>query len=175
MATCRLATSPDADLAENIETAKSTSGLWIELVNEDGLRAWPLAWRSRRQGFTATSTCEAKCISMATALKSEALPLLDLFCTALGREVELDCLEDNTQCIAAVRNGYSASLRHPPHTERISLSFAHDVFSGPACHMKYQESSLHKGGIFTKRLERAKFEPAASRLGLRKMSAGPRT
>ena len=71
--------SPDADLNGNMETSKSTSGLWVELVSADGLRTWPLAWRSKRQCSTASSTQEAETISMATGLKSEGLPMQDLF------------------------------------------------------------------------------------------------
>ena len=72
--TAVLVMSPDADLAGDLETTKSTSGLWLELRSEDGRRCWPLAWRCKRQGSTASSTCEAKMISLATALKAEVLP-----------------------------------------------------------------------------------------------------
>ena len=103
----KLIMSPDADLAGDFETTKSTSGLWIELQSADGKRCWPIAWRSNRQSSTASSTCEAETISMATALKSEALPLLELFSEAMNRRVMLECREDNTQCISAVGTGYS--------------------------------------------------------------------
>ena len=114
---CVLVMSPDADIAGDLETTKSTSGFWIEMQPADGKRCWPIAWRSKRQGSTASSTCEAETISMATALESEALPLLGLFSEALGRTVTLECREDNTQCISAVKSGYSAALRHLPRTE----------------------------------------------------------
>lgn len=45
---CVLVMSPDADLAGDLETAKSTSGLWIEMRSADGKRCWPIAWRSKR-------------------------------------------------------------------------------------------------------------------------------
>ena len=64
LADCVLAMSPDADLAGDLETTKSTSGLWIEVLSKDRKRSWPLAWRSKRQGSTASSTCEAETISM---------------------------------------------------------------------------------------------------------------
>ena len=67
-------------------------------------------------------------ISLATALKSEVLPMLELLEQALGRPVRLRCLEDNTQCIQAADTGYSAALRHLPRTERISLGVVHDFF-----------------------------------------------
>ena len=88
--------SPDADIAGNLETTKSTSGLWIELQSADGKRCWPIAWRSKRLGSTASSTCKAETISMTTALKSEALPLLELFSESMNRRVTLECREDNT-------------------------------------------------------------------------------
>ena len=107
---------------------------------------------------------------MATALKSEALPLLDLLTLTLGRPVVLECREDNTQCIAAVRSGYSPSLRHLPRTERIALSVAHETFSNPSCVLVYQCSSGHKGDVFTKRLAPSLFETAIPRLGLSRRS-----
>eukprot|EP00972_Heterocapsa_arctica_P114768 16444207-Heterocapsa_arctica.AAC.1 len=60
-----------------METARSTSGLWLEVRSADGERCWPLSWRSKRQGSTASSTCEAEYISMATSCKAEALPMVD--------------------------------------------------------------------------------------------------
>ena len=167
----KLIMSPDADLAGDLETTKSTSGLWIELQSADGKRCWPIAWRSKRQGSTASSTCEAETISMATALKSEALPLLELFSEAMNRRVMLECREDNTQCISAVRTGYSAALRHLPRTERIAVGVVSETFASDDCHIVYQESALHKGDVFTKRLSPAMFEPAIERLGLRRPTA----
>eukprot|EP00972_Heterocapsa_arctica_P059558 8783674-Heterocapsa_arctica.AAC.1 len=69
--------SPDADLQGDMETTKSTSGLWLEVRSADGARCWPLTWRSKRQGSTASSTCEAEYISMANGLKQEAIPMVD--------------------------------------------------------------------------------------------------
>ena len=89
-----------------METSKSTSGLWVELVSADGLRTLPLAWLSKRQGSTASSIPEAETISMATGLKSEGLPMQDLFSAALGRRGHLRCLQDNTTAISAARAGY---------------------------------------------------------------------
>ena len=65
---CRLVMSPDADLEWDLETAKSTSGFWVEMQSADGERCWPTAWRSKRQGGTASSTCEAEYISMIALL-----------------------------------------------------------------------------------------------------------
>eukprot|EP00972_Heterocapsa_arctica_P071263 10526320-Heterocapsa_arctica.AAC.1 len=67
---------------------------------------------------------------MATALKTEALPMLDPLSQALGRNVGLICLEDDTQCLAVVQKGYSAGLRHLERTERIALSVEYEQFFG---------------------------------------------
>ena len=109
--TAVLVMSPDADLAGDLETTKSTSGLWLELRSEDGRRCWPLSWRCKRQGSTASSTCEAEMISLATALKAEVLPMMELLEHALGRPVKLRCLEDNTQCLQAAETGTHFSRR----------------------------------------------------------------
>ena len=127
--TAILVMSPDADLAGDLESSKSTSGLWLELRSADDKRCWPRAWKSKRQGSTASSTCEAEMISLARALKAEVLPMLELLEQALCRPVRLRCLEENTQCLQAAETGYSAALRHLPRTERISVDVIHETFS----------------------------------------------
>ena len=162
-----LVVSPDADLAGDLETAKSTTGMFLELQSKDGSRFWPLAWRSKRQGSTATSTCEAEYIAMSTTTRTEAIPMQIFLERALGRKVSLVCLEDNTQCLGAVRSGYSAALRSLPRTERISLSVAHETYILTAGNeIRHQPTDAHKGDIFTKRLDPAKFEESLERLGL---------
>ena len=119
-ADAQLVMSPDADLAGDLETAKSTTGMFLELRSRDGERSWPLPWRSKRQGSTATSTCEAEYIAMSTSARAEAIPMQIFLEAALRRHVDLVCLEDKTQCLGAVKSGYSAALRSLPRTERIS-------------------------------------------------------
>ena len=166
--TAVLAMSPDADLAGDLEPARSTSGLWLEFRSEDGKRCWPLSWRSKRQGSTASSTCEAEMISLATALKAEVLPMMELLEHALGRPIRLRCLEDNTQCLQAAETGYSAALRHLPRTERISVGVVHETFSEKSDQheLVYQGTSSHKGEMFTKRLDPNAFERALTLINL---------
>ena len=87
---------------------------------------------------------------------------MDLLEHALGRPILLRCLEDNTQCITAVENGYSPSLKHLPRTERISLGVAHETFAEKADlhELRYLETASHKGDMFTKRLDPNAFERA---------------
>ena len=88
---------------------------------------------------------------MATALKSEALPLLGLFYEALGRAVTQECREGNTQCISAVKSGNSEALRHLPRTERISVGVVSERLlrmTAGSCtrnHRSTKEMSLRSG------------------------------
>ena len=109
--TATLVMSPDADLAGDLESSESTSGLRLELMSADDKRCWHLAWNSKRKGSTASSTCEAETISLATALKSEVLPMLELLEQALCRPVRLRCLENNTQSLQEADTG-CRKLRH---------------------------------------------------------------
>ena len=107
---------------------------------------------------------------MATGAKAEGIPAQIIMEAALRRRVPLVCLEDNTQCIAAVKNGYSAALRSLPRTERIALSVAHELFTlDPDNELKYQVTAEHRGDVFTKRLPPPAFEAAIARLGLVRM------
>ena len=89
--------------------------------------------------------------------------------SALGRRVDLVCLEDNTQCLSTVKSGCSAALRSLPRTERISLSVAHRTFMlTPGDEIRHQSTNMHKGDVFTKRMDSIKFGTALDLLGLRR-------
>ena len=93
--------------------------------------------------------------------------MLELLEQALCRPVRLRCLEDNTQCFQAAETGYSAALRHLPRTERISVGVVHETFSEKYRHeLVYQETSSHKGDMFTKRLGPSAFERALTLVNL---------
>ena len=104
-ADAQLVMSPDADLAGDLEIAKSTTGMFLERQSRDGERAWPLSWRSKRQGSTATSTCEAENIAISRSARAESTPMKILIEAALERRVGQVCLEDNTQCLGAIKSG----------------------------------------------------------------------
>jgi hypothetical protein len=105
---------------------------------------------------------------MSTSSRAEAIPMQVFLESALGRRVDLVCLEDNTQCLGAVKSGYSAALRSLRRTERISLSVAHETFMlTPGNEIRHQPTDTHKGDVFTKRMEPSKFESALELIGLR--------
>ena len=88
---------------------------------------------------------------------------------ALGRRFDLVCLEDNTQCLGAVKSGYSAALRSLPRTQRISLSVAHETcVPTPGNEIRHQPTDTHKGDVFTKRMGPTNFETTLDLLGLRR-------
>ena len=165
---------PDADLAGDVFSTKSTSGRWIELAGKDG-RAMPLSWACRRQGATAGHTQEAETVSLAQCLREEALSLQTLVQDVLRKPVPLVVSEDNTACIQAVRKGYSPTLRHLKRTQRVSVAQLHETFQergaeqdgdGPVS-LVHAETKTHKGDLFTKYMAPAPFNDALGRLGVR--------
>eukprot|EP00972_Heterocapsa_arctica_P048440 7141892-Heterocapsa_arctica.AAC.1 len=86
-----------------------------------------------------------------------------------GTTIPLLAQEDNSQCIAAVKNGYSANLRHMGRVQRTCIGSLHEAFfpsveedfltgesdSQPDlnCSIWYCPSGDHKGDMFTKFLE----------------------
>ena len=100
----------------------------------------------------------------------------------LGVSLPLHALEDNSQCIAAVTNGYSANLRHLARVQRTCISSLHeaffpvveeDVLTGEVdaqpelnCTIAYCPSAAHKGDMFTKPLDRALFLAGLEKIGM---------
>eukprot|EP00971_Amphidinium_carterae_P336445 6472816-Amphidinium_carterae.3 len=168
-----LAIWSDADLAGDVEDTKSTSGAWIELLDESG-NSWPISWLSKKQGSSAFATCESETIALNTALREEGIPILDLLCAIMGREIRMTCYEDNEQTISAVRRGYSKKLRHLPRVHKISVGTLHELLSGdsPIGELKYHPTATHKADMFTKCLKPIMFQSALDRI---KMSASSRS
>ena len=72
-----------------------------------GTRSMGIHWGAAKQGSIADSTPAAELASMHDALKSDGLPIADLFEFLLQRPVTLELLEDNTVAIQAAKEGYS--------------------------------------------------------------------
>ena len=93
----------------------------------------------------------------------------------LQRAVKLVGKEDNTQCIAAVKKGYSPSLRYMQRHCRTSLGFAHEVFyhdpdDGELRYwsiLEYVSTKDQRGDWMTKQLDRAAFLSAREFAGIR--------
>ena len=169
---------PDTDLAGDKGSSRATG---VEL--ECGEHKWPLAWQSKRQTSTAISTAESETISLQRCLHKEGLPLQELLSHMLAVDLLLHAWGDNSQCIAAVTNGYSPNLRHLARVQRTCIgalneaffpSVEEDVLTGEVdvqlflkCTIAYCPSGEHKNDLFTKPLDRQPFTVAIERLGMR--------
>ena len=161
----RLTAWPDADLNGCHLTTKSTSGFFLELAGADG-RGLPLSWGSKKQGATALHTAEAEMVSLASCLRSEAIPMQTLLQHFLRRPIDLDVMEDNAATIVAASRGYSPAMRHLTRSQRTSLGFVHDMISqkpnpgeGSISIVK-ADTKEHRGDMFTKELEPKAFDHA---------------
>ena len=94
----------DADFAGDRSEAKSTSGCLIAIVGPHSF--YPLSALSKKQSAVACSTPEAEIVAAYEALRTEAMPLLDLFEVVLGgRKVDCTLYEDNQAAIKIMESG----------------------------------------------------------------------
>ena len=176
---------PDADLGGDLSTTKSTSGFWLELSTPDGLRCWPVAWGCSKQSTTSTSTNESESKTVITGLEGEhfsnetkadlssitgglkktVIATLGMLEFCLERPVKLVIQEDNSQCISAIKRGYSPALRYLQRHCRMDLGFSNEVVMGYypdgskmyLSEIRHAGTATHKGDFLTKPLDRSKF------------------
>jgi len=188
----RLVYSPDAELGGDVYSTKANGGYWLHLESQDGFRRWPLCWSSKRAGHSSCATADSEtwsCVGANEAgLKREIIPILHQVEVSLGRLVLLQCREDNTQCISAIRRGYSPALRHLKRHINLGLGFTHEVFypdlsdrTAPVywASLVYCPSSEQLGDWMTKELGPKDFQAALTKAGYEKFdpkissSSGP--
>ena len=153
---CHIAAWPDADLAGDPATSRSTSGWFVEIVTDTHFR-FPVSWGSKRQTSTSTYSCEAETIALSTCLRQHALPIQLLMKQLLGKPVELKVHENNSATIAAIAKGYSPALRYLRRTQRIDIGFLHEVFEMDENTLEKAATSDHRGDMFTKPLGQGNF------------------
>ena len=79
---CLLAAYADSSYADGQQKSNSTSGVYLVLL---GPRTFvPLAWLCKKQGTISTSSIEAEVVALDTAMRLEALPLLNLLDLAIS-------------------------------------------------------------------------------------------
>ena len=102
--TAELHVWPDADLAGDELSTRSTSGYFMEVAGADG-RTSPISWGSRKQPATSNSIPMAEAEALAEvlscnqAVQGEALPAQHLMELILGRPVRVVVHEDNEAAI----------------------------------------------------------------------------
>jgi len=173
---------PDADLAGDQFTTKSSSGYFLALTSKSC--SFPLSWGVVKQGSTSQHTQEAEIVSFAYFLRGDLIPVQKLLSICLGSPVNARLHEDNNATITAIVKGYSPSLRHLSRTQRISLGFCHEVISHPEKKQPLSDSEdehdcssgdigLQKietdsqlGDFFTKTFTRREFEQKIKSIGM---------
>ena len=91
----------DADFAGCLDTAKSTSGVFIALTGPNSF--FPLNAISKKQSCVSHSTPEAEIVAADLAIRTEGLPALQLWGVVLERPVKLLVQEDNQATIQILK------------------------------------------------------------------------
>lgn len=143
-------TFTDSDFSGEIETSRSTSRVFVEAFCEESGRFWPISWASKKQGCTASSTCEAETVALSTGVRGEGIAIQRMMSAFLARSVHLVAEVENTQAIAAVARGHSKKLRHLARSQRVNIGFLHDLVSGDfGVRVEYCRSDQQKAYMFT--------------------------
>jgi hypothetical protein len=167
----RLRLYVDADFAGDRLDCKSTSGGFLVLVGPNTF--FPLSWICKKQTAVSRSTTEAELISLAHSLFAEALPTLQLWCQILGREVDLEVMEDNEATIKIIKKSGSTRMRHVSRTHKINLASTYEQFQDPHIHIEYVNTKAQVADIFTKALAPQNWEHALWLMGMITSPSGP--
>ena len=78
---CKIMMFADASFAGDLRDSKSTSGMYMAIA---GPHTWvPLAWLCKKQTAVSHSSAEAEIIALDAGMRMEALPMMELWNTAL--------------------------------------------------------------------------------------------
>ena len=160
----------DSDFAGDKSTTKSYSGLWLEYCSEG--HSFPIAWSSKKQGFTATSSAEAETAALAYFLKKEGWPCQEAYVQITGNSsFGLQVLEDNMQVLQNIKSGYSANLRSMSRTFRTSIGVLYEAFNVRRLFtsISYINTKEQKADIFTKPLPKIVFDGALSLIQIKRV------
>jgi hypothetical protein len=119
---------PDADLANDPATMKSTSGHVCAV--QGPVTFIPQEWGAKGQNVTARHTAEAELSSLDRMTFVSAIPMALLWGRILGRPLRVVAREDNDACVASVRKGISRKMSYVPRTQKISISALNEFYYG---------------------------------------------
>jgi hypothetical protein len=139
----------DADYASCPATRRSTSGWLIFLAGA------PVAWGSKRQTITATSSAESEYVSLASCAK-DVLATRYLLAQLPGRQLAgaTKIYEDNTACINMVKN--PRGWKRTKHID-VRLHFVRDLAESNTLDLEYVPTWKQVADAMTKPLPPAKF------------------
>ena len=109
----------DADFAGCLDTAKSTSGVFIALTGPNSF--FPLNAISKKQSCVFHSIPEAEIVAADLAIRTEGSPALQLWDMVLQRPVRLIFQEDN-QATIQILTQKNPTLRHLNRTHRVNFA-----------------------------------------------------
>lgn len=155
----------DSDLAGDVQTCKSHSGIFVALASDDGL-LFPVSWTSKRQSAVSRSTTEAELASANEGVFQDGIPIKSILELILKAEVSAELLEDNTACICVLRSGYSAKLRSMPRTHRISVAALSEALMQRLFRITHVETNLQLADILTKSLNKTTFLRLRNMIGV---------
>ena len=146
----------------NLEDPKSQSGHLICL--EDATACLPLAWSSKRQALAATSTAASELVAAHQAVV-DGLPLVVFW----AHETPFILKVDNAAIIRIARRGYSPALAYMSKAMRLRVNFLSHVTDPDArvCRMEYVNTLVNISDIYTKVLDRVRFETLKKLLSMR--------
>ena len=124
---------------------------------------------SKKQTSTSRSTTEAEIVSLAAGL-FDALPTLDFADKLLGKDLQLECRQDNSAVISIVHLGYSPKLRHVTKTHRINLASLYEVFDNGTAKLVYVKTTQQRADPMTKPIASSKWGVALEQLNVLKPS-----
>ena len=142
----------DADWNGDPETTRSTTGFHVELVGKKSGNVWAISWGSVLQTTTGSATAETETVSASHTLRREAIPIQILLEHFLGSRVPIVMLIDNTQCLSAIKKGYSKKLRHIGRTQRVCVGLLNELTVDKELKISAQHcpTDRHKGDMYTK-------------------------
>ena len=139
----------DADFASCQHSAKSTSGLWIQIRTGNGA-VFPIFWQAKKQGSVARSTTESEIISMATGMFGEVLNLQTFLEYLMQKPIELLFHQDNDAVLKILKNKYSAKLRHMNRVHKVNVASLCEVLEQEGITAIYCPTADQRANGFTK-------------------------
>lgn len=148
----------DSDLAEDVDSRKSTSGV-IFFLGES-----PISWQSSKQKVVALSSCEAEYIAAATAA-CQAVWLARLLAEILDSAVSMPVLRvDNKSTISLVKNPV-----HHDRSKHIDTRYhlIREYAQNGQIEVEFIRTDEQLGDVLTKPLCKTKFQELCIKIGLR--------
>jgi len=151
----------DSDLADDVDTSKSTSGTMFFLGG------CLVCWQSIKQKVVALSSCEAEYIAAASAA-TQALWLSRLLGELLGSKVDVVELKvDSKSALAVAKNPvFHGRSKHI----RIKYHFIRDCLEDGSIKADHIPTTDQLADLLTKSLGKTRFQEMRKRIGLQQIA-----